>query len=77
MPPNSGVAKMALSAFGDSVAIATARGGLHSVDLVDLACTVTEIAQLPAPIGALTWNPATAEVYAASGATIVVLHQTL
>ena len=42
----SGLAKMAVSAFGDSVVFATARGGLHCVDLVDLACGVTEVSLL-------------------------------
>jgi hypothetical protein len=73
----SGVVKLAVSPFGESAVFATASGALAAVDLTDLACTLAHVAQLPAPIGSLIWNTATAELYAASQAAIVVLQQVL
>ena len=66
---------MAVSPFGDSMVIGTAEGGLHAVDLIDLACTLAPVGQVAAPIGSLIWNAATGEVYAATQASIVVLQQ--
>ena len=50
------------------------RSGDHTVRL---PCPDPQVARVPGPVGALVWNPATAEVYAASGATITVLQQCL
>ncbi|CAL8466974.1 g6510 [Coccomyxa elongata] len=77
-PDGSGIAKMAVSPFGDSAVCGTIKGGLFSAPVVlDEAAEVTPLPSLPGAVAALTWNTSTGELYAASEATITVLQPVL
>lgn len=70
-----GIVDMAVSPFCDSLAFASEGCGVFAVDLVDLACTVTNVRQLQGAVEALVWNGSTGELYVASESSIMVLQQ--
>lgn len=69
--------EVSVSPFCDCLAFGSERGGVFAVDLVDLACTVTPVRQLPGAVKGLVWNSSTGELYVASESSITVLQQPL
>jgi hypothetical protein len=67
---------MAVSPFCDTCAFGT-ETGVFAVNLIDLACTTSTVTTVPGPIGDMTWNTRTGELYVTSGSSVVVLRQPL
>ena len=70
-----GITSTALGPFGDSLALGTDKGGVYSLSMADESYSIAECARLEAAVSQVCWNVGSGEVYAASGARVVVLRQ--
>eukprot|EP00887_Chlorella_sp_A99_P002337 scaffold10.g2337.t1 len=68
VPDGTPIDCLAVSPFGDAAAVAT-RTAVYSVDLLDTACTSTQLSagQLRSPVTGITWNVVTSEVLVGGG----------
>ena len=70
-----GITSTALGPFGDSLVLGTDKGGVFMLGMADESYSIRECARLEASVLQVCWNLGSGEVYAASGARVVVLIQ--